>query len=312
MVALQLTPSAGPLPALPKLVQRIENLGFEALWMGEVNSVDVVVPATIAATSSHQLAIGALFNVFTRAPTNAALAASGLAHLAPGRVNVVLGASSPRLVEKWNGIRHVRPYARVRDFLSFLRAALTGERVKGEFATFTSSGFTLQDPPETPPSILVAAAMPRTIELALRSADGLVLNWVSPPDLDRLGSLGDRRRIWMSTIVCPSPDREIVDRIVRPLMSDYLAAPAYASLQRLVGRGEALQTLWERAAAGDRAGARAALPVEVIDELVVSGAAAQCGRQIREIESKYGIHVIATLYLPDGTDYDETIRAMSQ
>ena len=95
-------------------------------------------------------------------------------------------------------------------------------------------------------------------------------------------------------------------------MSDYLAAPAYASLQRLVGRGEALQTLWERAAAGDRAGARAALPVEVIDELVVSGAAAQCGRQIREIESKYGIHVIATLYLPDGTDYDETIRAMSQ
>ena len=49
----------------------------------------------------------------------------------------------------------------------------------------------------------------------------------------------------------------------------------------------------------------------MIDELVVSGSAAQCGRQIREIESTYGIHVIATLYLPEGADYHETIRAMS-
>ncbi len=314
MVALQLTPSAGPLPTMPELVRRVEELGYEALWMGEVNRVDVIVPATIAAMNSRRLSIGALFNVFTRAPTNAAIAASGLSHLAPGRVNVVLGASSPLLVGRWNGIPYQRPYARVRDYLAFLRVALTGERVRGEYTTFTSSGFTLDNPPEVEPRLLVAAAMPRTIDLALNSADGLVLNWVSPRDLDRLiglDRLDDAGRIWLSVTVCPSPDREVVDRIARPLMSDYLAVPAYAGLQQAVGRGDALRALWELTAADDRAGARAALPAEVIDELVIYGTAAQCGQHIRKIEAEYGIHVIATVYLPEGAGYDETVRAMA-
>jgi hypothetical protein len=69
--------------------------------------------------------------------------------------------------------------------------------------------------------------------------------------------------------------------------------------------------LWELTAAGDRAGAREALPDEVLDELVIYGTAAQCGQHIRKIEAEYGIHVIATVYLPEGAGYDETVRAMA-
>jgi probable F420-dependent oxidoreductase len=311
MVALQLTPAAGPLPDLPALADRIEQLGYKGIWIGEVNTYDVVVPATLAATATASVVVGALFNVYTRAPTNVALSAAALGHIAPGRVAAVLGASSPLLVERWNGIQYQHPYARVRDYLTFLRAAFTGGRVAGDFSTFTSSGFRLDDPPTIPPSVLVAAASPRMIGLASDDADGVVLNWVAPHDLDRLSSLScDRGRVWLSTTVCPSPDRRVVDEIVRPLVADYLAAPAYAGLQRQVGRGPALEAMWERWAAGDRAGAHRQLPSAVIDELVVSGTPEECGAWIRGVEADTGIQVIASLYLPGATPYADVVSGL--
>lgn len=311
MPAVQLTQDAGPLGDLPQLARRLEEIGFQAAWLGEVNGSDVVVPATIVASNTTSLSVGSLFNVFTRSPTNVAMAAAGLSQLAPARTLTVLGASSPLLVERWNGIPYERPYARVRDYLRFLKDVLAGERISREFSTFRSRGFSLSDPPAVVPDVLVAAAMPRSIALGSEEADGVVLNWVAPHDLDRLQTLtGDRSRVWLSLVVCPSPDRTEVDRIVRPLMSDYLSAPSYAGLQRQVGRGGSLEAMWDRFAAGDRDGARAQLPSAVIDELVVSGDPQQCGRALRDIEADLGVHAIATLYLPSGLGYLDALDQM--
>ncbi|HMC38046.1 MAG TPA: LLM class flavin-dependent oxidoreductase, partial [Acidimicrobiales bacterium] len=104
MVAIQLTPAAGPLSGLPALARRVEDLGYDALWLGEVNATDVVVPATLGVSSTRRLQVGGLLNIYTRSPTNVALAAAGLGHLGGARVAVVLGASSPVLVDRWNGI----------------------------------------------------------------------------------------------------------------------------------------------------------------------------------------------------------------
>jgi probable F420-dependent oxidoreductase len=312
LVAIQLTGDAGSLLELPGVARDIEALGYDALWIGEINLVDAVVPASVAAINTSSIVIGSLMNVFTRAPTTVALTAAGLGHLAPGRMTLVLGASSPLLVQRWNGIPYERPFARVRDYLHFLRSALSGQRVSDPFSTFSSAGFSIENPPATPPRIYVAAAMPKTMRLGSDEADGLVLNWLAPRDLDRLESLRcDRDRIWLSTLVCPSPDAHVVDEMLRPLVTDYLAAPAYANLQRIVGRGPALEAMWERLAAGDRSGARTRLPRAVIDELVVSGTPERCGDTLRSLEREYGIHLIATLYLASGQTYGEVIRAMA-
>jgi probable F420-dependent oxidoreductase len=312
MVAIQLTPPAQRPTKLPAMARHIEQLRYRAIWIGEVNILDSVVPATIAACSTESITIGALFNVYTRAPTNVVLSGAGLAHAAPGRVAMVLGASSPNLVERWNGIPYLRPYDRVHDYLTFLRSAFSGERVKAEFHTFTSSGFSLHDPPSTPPMVFVAAAMPRMMALASEQADGIVLNWVAPHDLDRFDSLRCRRdRVWLSMIVCPTGDRTVLDSSVRPLMADYLAIPAYANLQRRAGRGPALESLWERWAAGDRSGARSQLPHSVIDELVVSGEPEECGRWIRDAERRHGIQIVATILLPEGMDYHDVLTRIS-
>jgi probable F420-dependent oxidoreductase len=312
VTAVQLTPPFQRLSKLPAISTHIERLRYAAIWVGEVNIVDSVVPASIVACSTDSIMIGTLFNVYTRAPTNVVLSGAGLAHAAPGRVALVLGASSPLLVERWNGIPYARPYDRVRDYMNFLRAAFSGERVKGEFQTFTSSGFSLDDPPSTPPTVFVAAAMPRMMALASDEADGVVLNWVAPDDLDHFHSLRcPRDRVWLSMIVCPTRDRTFLDSSVRPLIADYLAIPAYANLQRRAGRGSALEPMWERRAAGDRSGARSQLPNSVIDELVVSGEPEECGRWIRNAERRHGIQIIATILMPEGMEYHDVLARIS-
>ncbi len=56
---------------------------------------------------------------------------------------------------------------------------------------------------------------------------------------------------------------------------------AYAEFQRWLGRGPALQGMWDAWAAGDRKGALAAIPDEVVDDLVVHGSFAQCRATIK-------------------------------
>ena len=48
---------------------------------------------------------------------------------APGRFTLGLGASSPVIVERWNGIAYDKPYQRTRDTLRFLRSALADAEV---------------------------------------------------------------------------------------------------------------------------------------------------------------------------------------
>jgi probable F420-dependent oxidoreductase len=292
---------------------RTEAAGFDGVWVGEVNQLDAVVPAVLAASGTSSAAVGALLNVFTRAPTTVAMTAAALGDLAPGRVEVVLGASSPLLVERWNGIPYRRPLARVRDHLRFLRAALAGDRVRGTFETFSSDGFALDEPPAAPPAILVAAAGPRSMALAAQEADGVAVNWVAPGELDRLDELpADRRRVAVVTPVCPSPDRATVDALMRPILASYLAAPAYAGLQRRLGRGAALAPMWDRWAAGDQAGALAALPGSVVDDLVVWGTPAECGRALADAERATGARMVVALFPPEGCGYDEVVEQMGR
>ncbi len=312
MVALQLSDLSQQLGVLPTFSATVESLGYSATWVGEINAFDAVAPASLLALGSRSMTIGALFNVYTRSPTNVAISGAGLANLAPSRIAIVLGASSPVLVEQWSGIPFARPLARVNDYLRFLRMAFEGTSVKATFRTFESRGFRLEIPPAYPPQVLLAAAGPRMMSLASQAGDGVVLNWVAPADLERLRELQcDRDHIWLSTIVCPTSDRRSVEAIVRPLMTSYLSVPAYARLQREVGRGKALTPLWETWASGDRAGAESQLPGSVIDELVIWGNPHDCGSRMRELEARFGARLIATVLLPPGVAYQDVIARMA-
>jgi probable F420-dependent oxidoreductase len=302
--AIHLPPDPVAAPRYLELIGALEAGGFDGLWIGEVNGIDAASAAALTAFGSRSAAVGALLNTFTRAPTTLAMTASTLAHLAPGRAHVVLGVASPLLVERWNGIPYRRAFDRLRDVLRFMRAALTGQRVTGEFTTIASDGFALPSPPDPPPPLLVAACGPRALELAAREADGVVLNWLAPDDVERIAPLpDDRGRVSIAVQVCPTPDRHTMEAIMRPVLADYLRAPAYADQQRRLGRGPALEAMWQAGDAGDRAGARDAVPSSVLDDLVVWGEPGSCYRRIVEMEKQTGARVIASLFPPPGVDY---------
>ena len=65
------------------------------------------------------------------------------------------------------------------------------------------------------------------------------------------------------------------------MITAYLNVEAYAEFHRWLGRGPALQPMWDAWAAGDRKGALAAIPDEVVDELVVHGSIDECRAHVQ-------------------------------
>jgi probable F420-dependent oxidoreductase len=244
----------------------------------------------------------AIVPVFTRGPALIAQSAASLAALAPGRFSLGLGASSPAIVEQWNGIGYDRPYHRTRDVLRFVRRALAGEKVTGEFDTFTVAGFRLEQPPAEPVPILLAALRPQMLALAGREADGAFLNWLAAADVPRcVAAIGNpASRVVARIFVCPTSDAEHARTLGRRLIAAYLSVPAYAEFHRWLGRGPRLERMWQLWQQGERAAATQAVPDDLVDELVLHGSPAECRRQAqRYVEAGVQLPVLALLPSPE-------------
>src|SRR3954465_494462 len=157
------------LPAHPELLRELPGWGYTDAWSSETAGTDAFTPLAVAAVAEPRLYLGtAIVPAFTRGPALIAQSAASLAALAPGRFSLGLGASSPAIVEQWNGIAFDQPYRRTRDVLRFLTRALSGEKVSADFDPFTVSGFRLEQPPALPVPILLAALRPQMLALAGR------------------------------------------------------------------------------------------------------------------------------------------------
>ena len=295
-----------PLPAHADLVRALPGFGYTDAWSAETSGADAFTPLALASAWEPSLRLGtAIVPVFTRGPALIAMSAAALASAAPGRFVLGLGASSPVIVQNWNGIPFQDPYARSRDVLRVVRAALAGERVDGEFAGFAIKRFKLEQAPAEPPPVLLAALRPQMLRLAGREADGAILNWLAASDVPRcIDAVGnDSAEIVARIFVCPSPDENYARTMGRLLISTYLTVPAYAAFHDWLGRGEALRPMHEAWAAGDRQGAAAAVPDDVVDALVLHGTPQQCRDQVAAYASAgVGTPVIALVPTPEMAD----------
>jgi probable F420-dependent oxidoreductase len=314
-----------PLPEHAALAEVAAASGYTDLWSAEVNGTDAFTPLALASCWSPSMRLGsAIAPVFTRGPALLAMTAAALAEAAPGRVAVGIGASSPAIVAEWNGLEFTDPYARTRDTLRFLRRALAGEVIDEAYPTFTVRRFRLDRPPPQPPRLMVAALRAGMLRLAAAEADGVILNWLADTDLPTVLSAftrpdggpgsgpdsGSDFEVVARIFVCPTDDAGYARTVGRRLISTYLTVGAYAEFHRWLGRTEILRPMWEAWAAGDRKGASAAVPDEVVDALVLHGTPAQ----IRKRVSAYvagGVDVPVLLLLPvPGTDPVAIVRAL--
>lgn len=276
---------------------------------------DAFTPLAVAAVAAPTVRVGsAIVPVFTRGPALIAQSAATMASTAPGRFVLGIGTSSDVITERWNDISFDRAYYRTRDMVRFLRAALAGERVDGEYDTFRVQGFRIQDPPETPPSVVVAALRSGMLRLAGREADGAVINWLSTADVATVAPYvhagGPDKEIVARIMVAPTTDADEVYAFGRRLVATYLNVPVYREFHRWLGREDALGEMWSLWEHGDRKGAAASVPTSVIDELIVHGSPDQCRAHIdRYVQNGVTTPVIALL--PAAGDVREAARAIA-
>src|SRR5438105_8419391 len=260
------------------LFEELVELGYDDVWSSEANGSDAFIPMALASAWTPSLRLGcAIVPAYTRGPALMAQSVAAMAEAAPGRFVFGIGSSSNVIVERWNGIPFEEPYKRTRDMVRFLRRALTGEKVDEQYDTFTVRGFRLGRPPEVQPPILVGALRPGMLRLAGREGDGAIINWLSAEDVKQVvPHVGEGKEVVARIFVLPTEDVDTARAVGRHAIAAYLNVPVYRAFHEWLGRTADLQAMWDAWAAGDRKAAVAAIPDEVVDQLIVHGPPDAC------------------------------------
>jgi probable F420-dependent oxidoreductase len=300
------------LPEQRDLIAALPGLGWTDVWSSEVNGADAFTPLVLASQWAPELRLGtAIVPVHTRGPALIAQSAAALAAVAPGRVALGIGASSRVIVGDWNGLEYDAPYARVRDTLRFLRAALTGDKVTESYNTFSVRGFRLAHAPAEPVPVLLAALRPQMLRLAATEADGAILNWLSAGDVARVSTvIGDAKEVAARIFVAPSTNTDAVRSMARQFIAAYLTVPAYAAFHDWLGRADVLGDMWRLWRDGDRRGAANAVPDAVVDDLIVHGSPSQCREHVAQYVDA-GVTTPILAVLPTGADPRQVVRDLA-
>jgi len=295
-----------------EIISSLPDLGYTDAWSAELSGADAFTPLVLASVWTDQIRFGtAIATIYTRGPALLAMNAATLADLAPGRFVLGIGTSTPVVVEQWNGIAFEAPYRRSRDTLRFLRSALTGQKVTERYETFAVDGFRLERPPTVAPGLALAALRPQMVKLAAAEADAAITNWLSPADVQAVRqAAGQDCELIARIFVCPTTDADLARTIGRRLVTGYLTVPAYAAFHDWLGRGELLRPMHELWATGDRRAASAAVPDQVVDDLVIHGDLTTCRDRVDAYRAAGLDTPVIAVVPPPGLDIAEAIRAL--
>jgi len=221
---------------------------------------DVFLPLILAAHTGCDLYTNVAI-AFPRSPMHLAHTSWDLAALSDGRFALGLGTQIQAHIERRYGSTWSTPAARMAEWIAALRAISarwqTGEPLSYE-GTFTRH--TLMTPafdpgplPHGPPPIWLGALGPRMVELATRSADGLLVHpftsdrhlaEVTRPRIDGGLAAAGRARpdltiVGQAIVACTSDPaaQADLDLAARWMIGFYGSTPAYVPVLDTEGRG---------------------------------------------------------------------------
>lgn len=261
----------------PELARLAEQCGYRSFWTAEttgpeafalLGSVGMAAPGLDLATGVIALQL--------RTPMVVAMAGATLQALHPERaVTLGVGISAPVVTQRWHGVSYGdRPLAQVGEYLTLLRACLSGEKVDFAGDFYQVQGFRLGVRlGERRPQILLGALGPKMLRLAGELADGVLLNYLPASHVP--WSVEQVRKGGQATVyayvhagVCQRD--EGIDLARRDLFS-YAVVDSYAANFERAGFGEEVTEIRGRFAKGDRAGAVAAVSDRMVDAIDVMG-----------------------------------------
>ncbi len=165
-----------PAVTVTERCRQAEVLGFDEFWVIEdcfYTAGPTLAAAALTATTDITVGIG-IMPVVARNAAVTAMEIATLAELAPGRFHAGLGHG----VQSWMGQMHARvasPLTALEETFDAVRRLLDGETVTVDGRYVSLDEVALQPPPSPPPLLSAGVRGPKSMEIAGRCGDGVIL-----------------------------------------------------------------------------------------------------------------------------------------
>jgi probable F420-dependent oxidoreductase len=236
-VGLSVVPT-DPTTLVATLVE-IEKAGVEQIWVGGPPwNPDLLTTLAAAAMRTTRLKLGtAIVQIFSHHPVQLARQALSLNALAPGRLRLGIGTSSPEFAKRVYGVEMESPLSYLREYAQVLRSLLQQGEVHHQGRYFTTD-VSLQASSQIP--LFIAALGPRAFRLAGEVADGALpvmcpiaylLNTALPAMSEGAAVVGRKRPPVVAHVqVAFTDDQATALRVGRQAMSIYHTRPTYRNM----------------------------------------------------------------------------------
>jgi len=319
-------PLEAPVGELLALAERVERLGYDALWAND-DRLQHDVFSVLAAMAERTEAIGlgpGVTNPYSRHPALIATAIATLDELSGGRARIGLGAGGTN--HRALGIRREAPAAALREALTVIRGLLGGERVTVDGRVVRAQDARLDfTPRRADVPLYIGARGPRVLEVAGELADGVIVgNLATPAGWDyalgrvRAGAARAGREptdvrlcAWLYT--CVADDPAVASAAIAPMVATSLATSRPILSELGVEMPAAFAESMERRGwsldAETTAEAARTLPVDVIDTFGLAGTPEECRRRLGALLDAHPAICEVTIvpFAPAGGDIAETI-----
>lgn len=309
---------SGPPAGMAQALLAADRAGVDSFWTSEAYGSDSLTPLAWWGGSTSKIRLGtAVMQMSARTPTAAAMAALTLDHLSGGRFIMGLGVSGPQVVEGWYGQPYARPLARTREYIEIVRQVFARQSpvsYDGQFyqlplqpdpnnPAITGLGRSLRSTvhplrPNIP--IHLAAEGPKNIALAAEIADGWLPLFYAPRldqefrDLlaqgftKREATLSSPRDFEISATVPVVHAHDVATAAdqVRPFLALYIGgmgakgANFHRNAIDRLGYTDVCDEVQTKYLAGDKQGAAAAIPLELIDDIAIVGPTERIAKQL--------------------------------
>ena len=306
------------------LARYAEALGYGFVTAGETTGWNVPMILSVIARETEEIGItNDVISPFSRSPSLVGQTAATMQAVSNGRFRLRIGASSPALAEDWHGLEFDRPLRRVREAVEIARAVQSGDPVSYDGDVYTPEGLSLTCPaPADPAPVDVAALGPKATEMAGRFADGWVPQLIPYDgfveridDLRRGAELGDRSlaeiRVAYTLRCCALEDGEIAREYARSQVAFMIAlyGPFYRRAIAEAGWEAVTEAVREAWLDGEKAAAIAAVPDDLLEEVVAAGTPETVRRQVERFEAIDAVDAIQIGFF-GGMDESERRRTL--
>jgi probable F420-dependent oxidoreductase len=293
-----------PPPAYLEIAKSAERAGYDSVWVPEVAGPDAYSLMTAVALSTSRVVLASgVIPLQIRTPVVHAFSAATVDALAPGRVMLGLGTSSPVIVGAWHGLPYEHPLRAMREAVGLMRQIFSAQKTEFDGEVYRSKGFRMPLLPKRIP-IYLGALNEGMLRLGGEVADGVLLNWIPAhaiPEMikvvrdgaERAGRDPEEIDIACYVRTCLADDVSPTREHLRRELTGYVPVPTYRKQFVRSGYADEVEGALGRWNAGDRKAAVREISDRMVDEINALGTTGDhCRKKLQAFRDAGVTHLV--------------------